>query len=722
VYLKDPDVISHAKHGLERINRICYLLHKNDGLRQDNLNVRVVLAMNLVLFHNRQVFDRNGPLETRLQDASRLFYDNTENIVNSVLSGQRFFQMPEAIVKEHCVLLHQYLEAFADWKKPDEERLMCRIRSALRALYQALHFVPNETNEYLLRREFKIQINHLRDKLQRVGGERALIEFDQEIRCPPEFLDVNAAETVLPPAPAAQTESDIRFRRFTNEMLAHELLINAEFRLSPDMLLPYTAVDSTSELVRISFNNAYWDDLVSDLGDPPTYDRVFKVLSEFKDAVGDFTGGTDAHRLLEVLNLEEIQARIDSDTMTWPFIVELIKAMQNFILTVLAPFRAKETEVMFEPIEESLAAETVPDRARAFANALRYFLDRINAIRLDTANARLTLIAPIVRNGGVDYEKNKFQEKLDHGIYDLYSVTSWLLPHVDFVEPMSEIVTDFQKLRCFMTHAVVGLVCSEDRQLILPCTLEIDANRIRFAHREIRFLATACTLVIRLRHHQYAGNSETYRLLTEHTIDYINKSCLYEITYEAFSDAMLRHSFSPSQQPVVDSFVLRARHLFSPTDPIQRLVTKRIKQMLIQYLINAWQTGFETMNTNQLCVLEVFGPRHLAVGKALHEVMGINMLVHQDTYNMVIGRIINSIHEMPRRPNPLAVALVAPVLTVNVEVDGNAMPIQFYNTDDAGERYLKATVGLIHAVHGSLEFTQLLGIQEAAAREGGFPL
>ena len=38
---------------------------------------------------------------------------------------------------------------------------------------------------------------------------------------------------------------------------------------------------------------------------------------------------------------------------------------------------------------------------------------------LDAANARLRLIAPVIKDHGVDYERGKFQEKLDEGALTL---------------------------------------------------------------------------------------------------------------------------------------------------------------------------------------------------------------------------------------------------------------------------------------------------------------
>ena len=67
-------------------------------------------------------------------------------------------------------------------------------------------------------------------------------------------------------------------------------------------------------------------------------------------------------------------------------------------------------------MESATAAEEQP---RAFCDALEFLLERVNAIRIDAANARLRLIAPVIENHGLEYERSKFAEKLENGTLTL---------------------------------------------------------------------------------------------------------------------------------------------------------------------------------------------------------------------------------------------------------------------------------------------------------------
>jgi hypothetical protein len=63
--------------------------------------------------------------------------------------------------------------------------------------------------------------------------------------------------------------------------------------------------------------------------------------------------------------------------------------------------------------------------------SLALFLDRVNVIRIDAANARLRSIANVVKDHGVDYERVKFDEKLNAGTLTLERTTNWISATID---------------------------------------------------------------------------------------------------------------------------------------------------------------------------------------------------------------------------------------------------------------------------------------------------
>jgi hypothetical protein len=84
---------------------------------------------------------------------------------------------------------------------------------------------------------------------------------------------------------------------------------------------------------------------------------------------------------------------------------ERFKVVEGLLEAAGAPQPAQASEA-------SLAPESRAKKPRAFCKGLEFLLDRVNAMRIDAANARLRLIAPVLQDHGIDYERGKFQVSL----------------------------------------------------------------------------------------------------------------------------------------------------------------------------------------------------------------------------------------------------------------------------------------------------------------------
>ena len=92
-----------------------------------------------------------------------------------------------------------------------------------------------------------------------------------------------------------------------------------------------------------------------------------------------------------------------------------------------ATSRVVETGAKWVPVCQAMESATAEERPRAFCKALEFLLERLNAMRIDTANARLRQIAQVIQNHGLDYERSKFAEKLQSGSLTLEQ-TEVLMP------------------------------------------------------------------------------------------------------------------------------------------------------------------------------------------------------------------------------------------------------------------------------------------------------
>ena len=120
--------------------------------------------------------------------------------------------------------------------------------------------------------EFRAQIERLRGKLQQIAGREALDKFDED-----RLSGAFAASASVGTAGAHAALPG----RMTNEQLAHELLLDPEFRLDETGGCNSAVGNPVFNRIRDSFHRAFWDSLVDDLKlETPCYARVLRVLAE----------------------------------------------------------------------------------------------------------------------------------------------------------------------------------------------------------------------------------------------------------------------------------------------------------------------------------------------------------------------------------------------------------------------------------------------------------
>lgn len=184
--------------------------------------------------------------------------------------------------------------------------------------------------------------------------------------------------------------------RMTNEQLAHELLLDPAFKL--DDKGGSAAENPVFSRIRESFHVAFWDSLVDDLRlTPPCYVRVIRVLSEIRDGIADLGSGNEAVSINQVVDVEAIREQVEGGKLEWAACEQLVGGIVGVLQRMQAPKRDVETRTRWGEMQELLerAAETEAERPAAFCKALEFVLDRVNTIRIDAANARLRMIAPV---------------------------------------------------------------------------------------------------------------------------------------------------------------------------------------------------------------------------------------------------------------------------------------------------------------------------------------
>ena len=154
VFLREKPVIEATKACLQRVHLLSTFRHGSPPkmLAPENVNVRVFLAGFMIAFRPTHVFESMGTLEQALYDAARPLMAKFEEICRSILDAGHFFKVPRELTVDFVPMLFEYLKRFKAWKVPDEAKLICRIKHALVALYQAEeHLPPDEPQDSKLR-------------------------------------------------------------------------------------------------------------------------------------------------------------------------------------------------------------------------------------------------------------------------------------------------------------------------------------------------------------------------------------------------------------------------------------------------------------------------------------------------------------------------------------------------------------------------------------------
>jgi hypothetical protein len=478
VLLREKPIIAAMKAALQRMHLLSTFRHgsPSKSLAPENVNVRVFLAAFMIGYRPTHVFEGMGTLEQGLFEAAVPLLSQFERMCRTLLAAPyRHFQyVPSDQTKEFPTALFEYLKRFKAWKVPDEAKLSCRIKHALVALYQAEeHLPPDEPADSKLKVEFREQISRLRGKLQQISGQEALDKFDTERSAwekplPNTLIEAGGAYAALP-------------GRMTNEQLAHELLIDPVFQL--DEAGGCNNDNPVFQRIRDSFHKAFWESLIDDLKlATPCYVRVMRVLSEIRDGVKDLAGAREEGNIEEIVDIDFIKARAEAGNYSFNDAMNLIRAVVGVIQRVQAPRRDAETKEKWLAILAKVEVADSETTARVMCECLEFLLDRVNAMRIDAANARLRLIAPVIRDHGIDYERGKFTDKLRDGTLTLERTAEWFTHVINANDALARRAQTGCRVSAVKLHAlmIVELVQTSmpPRADNVPETMAFDVARL----------------------------------------------------------------------------------------------------------------------------------------------------------------------------------------------------------------------------------------------------
>ena len=613
------------------------------------VNIRVFLAAYMVAFRPDKVFESMGELESALHKAALPLLKTFESLCRSIKQNGSTIVLVDVNseqAKAFPELLFEYLKCFKAWKVPDEARLTSRIKHALVALYQAReHLSSDEQDSVALKEEFRVQIEGLRSRLANIAGADALVRFDREHgRMGP---DLAKLDEVLPTRPARESTERERQQRMTNEQLAHELMLDPKFQLLDNG----GAVENpVFKRINQSFHQGFLNSLIDDLKlDQPCYVRVLRVLVEVRDGISQLAPSVESNLIAEIIDLDLMKQQASQGT-TWESSMSFIGAIVGVICRVQAPQRGEETSGKWNDLHKVMLKAEPEEKPSLFCNALEFLLNRVNVMRIDAANARLRLIAPIISDHGMDYERGKLKDKITAGTLTLEKTKAWIQTAIS---RQASVQPDFKALLSngvessfVLVHscAIVNLVVDGITANGAPETLSFDVHRLASFEAEFRYCVLAATILLTAANHiTKAGGQAHLNAIAEHFLKESPGSSNMLMTPAQIKEVLLSHPHAD-----MDAMVLTLSKAFiqcaKPEDAVHQLMKQRMRALLVALAHQDINTAPQHTITTSIATLgaaRLMWPRIRNMTSKLQKVANLNRRVHGELYNTIITAAVD---------------------------------------------------------------------------------
>ncbi|KAJ3047818.1 hypothetical protein HK097_011147 [Rhizophlyctis rosea] len=296
----------------------------------------------------------------------------------------------------------------------------------------------------------------------------------RHISIPTTTDSVNAGDNPkMVPTPSSEVAPDLSGvlpgfgSQLSNEMLAHELLLDPDFTLKPNRT-------PLEEQVREMARRAFFDVVRREFGEGK-WEYVVGLVGDIREQLLNMVSPTGkiATELREVLDLDHLRQQITQHPQTFSPI-PILTYIQSKLLQLCAPLR--------DAAVRAIASQT--DLASAFEAILNVLED----MRLDLANYKLQALKPHLKVQAVEYERGKFRKALEEGRVGLDRTRVWLQTAMTSLQQIADarnpegVMHPENRVKfedCY-NEALVGLVMSSTpvTRENVPETLGMDAERL----------------------------------------------------------------------------------------------------------------------------------------------------------------------------------------------------------------------------------------------------
>lgn len=698
--LREPEIMAVARAAVIRcFFRSCGAHHTKQGqMAQHNLNTRVFLASYMIVAKPDHVFEIIGELETQLQEAAermiiifeKLYKAMAEHPSKDTKEIITELQIPDDMLFPVC--LSEYVKKFKAWKIPDEMKLTQRIRHALAALYMAEDETDTANPEApRLKRELKMQQERLRFKLQQAAGERVRQEFDSK-------HGRGGLPAPVQPAEPQQTNTNNTTNlysslpgRMTNEQLAHELLLDPDFKLDDQggssvenvVSSPYAhhTLSHNTHIsclfaqvfrhIRQNFHTSFWKSLEDDIVQG-CYFRVARVVAEIEDGVNELAPQEPEKKEQQAATssvsnkAKESCHLLDSadETTKWQISFDMMENLYKQIRSVCSAsttmpgaqhnkhcsinysYKAYELDMWWDKeVKTKWHGMDMQERVSVLTRHLEYMLDTINEIRICQANMRLRLIAPIIRAHGIEYERQSFERKRKANEISVDKTDEWI-KRARTAEIQAGAVAEKditagkpETYKLIHTSAVLALVTGEQPVTSETCpeTLRLDLHRLQQAHAEYRFCSFMAPLLMHMLKFACVKNEKTkeWKEVNAKLLNLCTSMASKYCSTEKIAEAVSKDALADQDDNIKQQFARLCKKAMDKHDSLTKLYTNNGRDSRIyKYCMHMCSHDARPQQLFGICP-QVCGRLDTSMAH-LRGVIQLNIRVHAPTYNTMI--------------------------------------------------------------------------------------
>lgn len=274
----------------------------------------------------------------------------------------------------------------------------------------------------------------------------------------------------------------------SNLSLAHEILVNKDFCLTPRR--PPT--DSLEDRVTQIVHSAFWDSLQEQLSsDPPNYTHAVVLLMEVKTTLQCLLLPGHVRlraQLDEVLDMELIKQEVEHGALD---LHRLAGYIINTMASLCAPVRDPEVRALRE--------------LREPVELLRNIFLVLKLMKTDMANFTLQSLRPHLLQQAVFYERTKFQQILDQQPNFLDNTTAWLEAAASEVRsqdgPPSPGGQVLISATSTLNRAYLRLLCWDPQNQKYPETVLMDRARLDALGQQLQMLVLEASVLLLAKAH-----------------------------------------------------------------------------------------------------------------------------------------------------------------------------------------------------------------------------